>query len=165
MIPFKQYFLTEVKDTRRNREELIRAYGLADHAPEHVANSRASELIDKWTKLEPLIDPNHDYFGDAGSITGRGPYNPKDIFSWARVSKDFGWDKLEALQNFEAMMINLSRLKDKKAQTKLSEKDYEVVFQSRFGKSEWIQPYLAERLENLPSEGVTNIQVLSLIHI
>ena len=42
---------------------------------------------------------------------------------------------------------------------KLSEKDYEVVFQSRFGKSEWIQPYLAERLEKLPSEGTKNIQV------
>ena len=128
MIPFKQYFLTEVKDTRRNREELIRAYGLTDHAPEHVANARASELIDKWTKLEPLINPDLDYFGDASSITGRGPYNPKDIFSWARVSKDFGWDKLEALQNLEAMMINLSREKDKKAETKLSEKDYDTVY-------------------------------------
>ena len=44
-------------------------------------------------------------------------------------------------------------------QLKLSENQYEIVFQSRFGKSEWIQPYLAERLENLPSEGTTNIQV------
>ena len=44
-------------------------------------------------------------------------------------------------------------------QLKLSANQYEIVFQSRFGKSEWIQPYLAERLENLPSEGITNIQV------
>ena len=36
---------------------------------------------------------------------------------------------------------------------------YEIVFQSRFGKAEWIQPYLAERLEKLPSEGIKNIQV------
>ena len=41
----------------------------------------------------------------------------------------------------------------------LSENQYEVVFQSRFGKSEWIQPYLAERLEKLPSEGTMDIQV------
>ena len=39
------------------------------------------------------------------------------------------------------------------------EDKYEIVFQSRFGKAEWIQPYLAERLEKLPSEGIKNIQV------
>jgi hypothetical protein len=126
MIPFKQYFLTEVKDTKRNREEVIRAYGLTDHAPDHVAQTRAKELIDKWTKLEPLIDPEGDYF-DAPS--GR-QYNPKDIFSWSRLSKDEGYDRLEALQNLEAMMINLSRQKDKKAQAKLSEKDYDMLHDS-----------------------------------
>ena len=122
MRPFKEYFLCEVKDTKRNREELIRAYGLMDHAPEHVAQSRAKELIDRFSKLEPLIDPTHDYFGLPGK-----KYNPKDIYSWARVSKDMGYDKLEALQNFEAMLVNLGRLSDQKAQTKLSEKDYEVL--------------------------------------
>lgn len=122
MIPFKQYFLTEVKDTRRNREEVIRAYGLTDHAPENVAQDRAKELIDKFTKLEPLIDPTHDYFGVQGK-----KYNPKDIFSWSKVSKDMGYDKLEALQNFEAMLINLGRLADRKQQTKLSEKEYDIL--------------------------------------
>ena len=37
--------------------------------------------------------------------------------------------------------------------------DYETVFQSRFGKSEWIKPYLAERLIKLPTENIKNIQV------
>ena len=76
MINFKQfcYLINEVKDTRRNRVEVIQAYGLRDHAPEHVAQERAKELIDKFTKLEPLIDPNHDYFGAPGK-----KYNPKDI--------------------------------------------------------------------------------------
>ena len=41
----------------------------------------------------------------------------------------------------------------------IKEDKYEVAFQSRFGKSEWIKPYLASRLESLPSEGVRNIQV------
>ncbi len=41
----------------------------------------------------------------------------------------------------------------------LSDNQYEIVFQSRFGKAEWIQPYLAERLEKLPNEGVKDIQV------
>ena len=122
MRSFKEYFLCEVKDTKRNREELIRAYGLMDHAPEHVAQSRAKELIDKFTKMEPLIDPSHDYFGVPGK-----KYNPKDIYSWARLSKDMGYDKLEALQNFEAMLVNLGRAADQKEKSKLSEKDYDVL--------------------------------------
>ena len=42
---------------------------------------------------------------------------------------------------------------------KLEKKSYEVVFQSRFGKAEWLQPYLAKRLEELPKENIKNIQV------
>ena len=41
----------------------------------------------------------------------------------------------------------------------LKNNDYETVFQSRFGKSEWIKPYLAERLTKLPTENIKNIQV------
>ena len=52
--------LNEVKNTRRNRDDLIRAYGLMDHSNEQTAQARAKELIDKLTKLEPLIDPTHD---------------------------------------------------------------------------------------------------------
>ena len=41
----------------------------------------------------------------------------------------------------------------------LNESQYEVAFQSRFGKAEWIKPYLSSRLEELPKEGIENIQV------
>tara|TARA_B100001996_G_scaffold45268_1_gene32675 strand:- start:1184 stop:2170 length:987 start_codon:yes stop_codon:yes gene_type:complete len=41
----------------------------------------------------------------------------------------------------------------------LQTSDYEIVFQSRFGKAEWIKPYLAERLKKLPAENIKNIQV------
>tara|TARA_Y100001970_G_C13637224_1_gene557059 strand:- start:265 stop:576 length:312 start_codon:yes stop_codon:yes gene_type:complete len=36
---------------------------------------------------------------------------------------------------------------------------YEVAFQSRFGRAEWIKPYLAERLESLPAESIKNIHI------
>ena len=36
----------------------------------------------------------------------------------------------------------------------LDESQYEVAFQSRFGKAEWIKPYLSSRLEELPNEGI-----------
>ncbi len=41
----------------------------------------------------------------------------------------------------------------------LTEGTYDIVFQSRFGKAEWIQPYLAQTLESYPAEGVKDIQV------
>jgi ferrochelatase len=36
-----------------------------------------------------------------------------------------------------------------------------VVFQSRFGPEEWLQPYLDETLETLPEKGVKNVAVIS----
>ncbi len=42
---------------------------------------------------------------------------------------------------------------------KISKDQYEIAFQSRFGKSEWIKPYLAQRLQELPNEGIKNIHV------
>tara|TARA_Y100000389_G_scaffold204538_1_gene257798 strand:- start:11350 stop:12336 length:987 start_codon:yes stop_codon:yes gene_type:complete len=41
----------------------------------------------------------------------------------------------------------------------LSDSEYEVAFQSRFGKSEWIKPYLSSRLKELPQEGTKKIHV------
>ena len=116
---FKEYYnlINEMQDSKRNRENVINSYGLVDHSTPQNAEARATELINKWTKLEPLIDPNHDYFGVPGN-----KYNPKDMFSWSRVAKDMGYSKLEALQNFEAMLINLGRMSDRREQTKLSEK-------------------------------------------
>ncbi|HVR75815.1 MAG TPA: ferrochelatase, partial [Planctomycetota bacterium] len=42
----------------------------------------------------------------------------------------------------------------------LSAGEYELCFQSRFGKEEWLMPYLDERLGALPSSGVERIAVL-----
>ncbi len=41
----------------------------------------------------------------------------------------------------------------------LKTNEYEVAFQSRFGKAEWIKPYLSSRLEELPKEGIKKIHV------
>ncbi|MBF0264171.1 MAG: ferrochelatase [Gammaproteobacteria bacterium] len=42
----------------------------------------------------------------------------------------------------------------------LSDEQWEMAFQSRFGKAEWLKPYFAERIEKLPKEGVKDIQVV-----
>lgn len=42
----------------------------------------------------------------------------------------------------------------------LDEEQWEMAFQSRFGKAEWLQPYVAKRLVELPNEGTTNLTVV-----
>jgi protoporphyrin/coproporphyrin ferrochelatase len=42
----------------------------------------------------------------------------------------------------------------------LDENSYMTVFQSRFGREEWLQPYADETLKRLPAEGVKSIQVI-----
>ena len=42
----------------------------------------------------------------------------------------------------------------------LSAGEYELCFQSRFGKEEWLTPYLDERLGTLPSSGVKRLAVI-----
>ena len=42
----------------------------------------------------------------------------------------------------------------------LTENDYMTVFQSRFGREEWLQPYTDVTLKSLPAQGVKNVQVI-----
>lgn len=42
----------------------------------------------------------------------------------------------------------------------LSEKQWMLVFQSRFGKAEWLKPYCVDTLQNLPAQGVKTVDVV-----
>ncbi|MGB5540402.1 MAG: ferrochelatase [Gammaproteobacteria bacterium] len=42
----------------------------------------------------------------------------------------------------------------------LGERQWEMAFQSRFGRAAWLQPYVVERLEALPAEGVRHLTVV-----
>ncbi|MDD5321441.1 MAG: ferrochelatase [Methylococcales bacterium] len=42
----------------------------------------------------------------------------------------------------------------------LDEKQWMLVFQSRFGKAEWLKPYCAETLRNLPGQGIKTVDVV-----
>ena len=43
----------------------------------------------------------------------------------------------------------------------LSKDQVQIVFQSRFGKAEWLKPYAQETVEALPSQGVKNLLIIS----
>ena len=122
MQTYKQYYmLMEMQDSKANRANIIRAYGLDQHggSPENH-QQRASELIKLWSTYSPLIKKDQDYgFGQ--------PLDPRDIYSWSKVTPD---DKLEALQNLEAMIINLQRMKQRNDSRKQQENDYSVVYKN-----------------------------------
>jgi ferrochelatase len=42
----------------------------------------------------------------------------------------------------------------------LSEQDWKIVFQSRFGKAEWLKPYCVDTLQALPGLGVTTADMV-----
>jgi ferrochelatase len=42
----------------------------------------------------------------------------------------------------------------------LNEKEWMIVFQSRFGKAEWLKPYCVDTLQNLPAQGIKTVDVV-----
>lgn len=42
----------------------------------------------------------------------------------------------------------------------LSDKQWQLVFQSRFGKAEWLKPYCADTLSQLPGQGIKTVDVV-----
>lgn len=42
----------------------------------------------------------------------------------------------------------------------LSDEQWKIVFQSRFGKAKWLQPYCIEMLQALPQQGVKNVDIV-----
>jgi protoporphyrin/coproporphyrin ferrochelatase len=44
---------------------------------------------------------------------------------------------------------------------KLSADDMQLVFQSRFGRAEWLKPYAQDTVEGLPAQGVKNLLMIS----
>lgn len=42
----------------------------------------------------------------------------------------------------------------------LSANEYQIVFQSRFGKAQWLQPYCDVVLQQLPAQGIKNVTII-----
>ena len=42
----------------------------------------------------------------------------------------------------------------------LNEKEWMIVFQSRFGKAEWLKPYCVDTLQNLPGQGIKTVDIV-----
>jgi len=78
----------------------------------------------------------------------------KLVLSYHGVPKHF----LMAGDPYHCQCHVTSRLLAEKLE--LASEDVMTCFQSRFGKAEWLQPYLDQTMKSLPEQGVKSVQVL-----
>jgi hypothetical protein len=117
---FKEYFLCEIADSRRNRDALINAYGLDNE-------QQAQDIIIKWNKYEHLIDPDPETYGFPRNIRN---LNPKDIFAWSRATNSTGDTPSEANSHLMNMLATLQRAHAQRDRQKQGQDDYEVLYRS-----------------------------------
>ena len=126
---------------------------------------RLNEIMESHKNLKNMFEIKFikDFFADdsyikamAGTISRYQNIHGKPeklILSFHGIPKSYiGEDEPYQEQCFKTADLIANYLE-------LEKKSYEVVFQSRFGKAKWLQPYLAKRLEELPKENIKNIQV------
>jgi len=139
---FPQYSTTTTRSIARKIDEVIKANKLL----EKVEISFIKDFHDHELYIDACCDSIRDYQLESGRPE-------KLLLSFHGIPKSYiGADEPYRDQCFITANLIANKLS-------LNEKQYEVAFQSRFGKAEWIKPYLAERLENLPNENIRNIHV------
>lgn len=101
---------------------------------------------------------DHSYYINAlaSSIKERykGRQIPYLLFSFHGIPESYR----EQGDNYQAHCENTANLVAKKLS--LDEAQWQVTFQSRFGKSEWIKPYTDVEIENLAEHGINNIAII-----
>ena len=139
---FPQYSTTTTRSIARKIDEIIRATRLL----EKVEISFIKDFHDHDLYIDACCDSIKNF-----QLTSGQP--EKLLLSFHGIPESYvGADEPYRDQCLTTANLIATKLN-------LNQKQYEVAFQSRFGKAEWIKPYLAERLESLPNENVKNIQV------
>ena len=139
---FPQYSTTTTRSIARKIDEIIRATRLL----EKVEISFIKDFHDHDLYIDACCDSIKNFQLKSGQPE-------KLLLSFHGIPESYvGADEPYRDQCLTTANLIATKLN-------LNQKQYEVAFQSRFGKAEWIKPYLAERLESLPNENVKNIQV------
>ena len=79
----------------------------------------------------------------------------KIIFSYHGIPKRY----LTNGDPYHCFCLKTTRLV--KEQMNLTDEEIITTFQSRFGRAEWLKPYTAETLKELPGQGVKDIHIIS----
>lgn len=139
--------------------------------PQYSATTTASVLDKAYEALQtmrwqPAIRTVPPYFDDPAHIAalarsletalkGLAWQPDRILMSFHGLPKDY-WMKGDP---YHCHCLKTARLVREKMG--LSEDRLQVVFQSRFGKAEWLQPYAQEVVEALPGQGVKNLLMIT----
>ncbi|MCK5871549.1 MAG: ferrochelatase [Methylococcales bacterium] len=121
-----------------------------------------SSLLQTWRNIPSLRFVSHYYQhplyikGIADSIRKTWEQQRGDLLliSFHGLPKkltDWGDPYFEQCQISAELIANYLKLKDTQ---------WKLVFQSRFGKAEWLKPYCVDVLKELPTQGIKNIDVI-----
>lgn len=122
-----------------------------------------ARVISQWRWVPDIKFINqysdHDLYIQAlsDSITSHWEKNgraEKLIFSFHGLPKRF----LELGDPYFCYCQKTARLVKEKLN--LTDNDTRIVFQSRFGKAEWLQPYCVDTLQQLPAEGCKSVDII-----
>ena len=139
---FPQYSTTTTRSIIKKTHSILRKFNLTDKIFINVIND---------------FHDNDLYINSCANLIKKFQDNngkpQKLLLSFHGIPKSYICDE----EPYQKQCLITSKLIAQKLNLQTS--DYEIVFQSRFGKAEWIKPYLAERLKKLPAENIKNIQV------
>ena len=156
--------LQALKDRGCDRILLFPLYPQYSASTTATALDKAYEAL-KAMRWQPAIRTVPPYYGDPSHIEALAQ-------SLERHLKSLEWEPDVILASFHGLpkaylmagdpyhchCQKTARLLAERL--KLPREKFAVVFQSRFGKSEWLQPYAQQTVEQLPSRGIKKIVMI-----
>lgn len=158
--------LTRLKGEGAGRILLLPMY------PQYAAGTTATALdaASAWlqrTRNQPEIRSIRNFHDDAGYLaaleqTVRAHWQKNDLpDAGTRLLMSFHglpWRSLDLGDPYHCECLKTGRLLAERLN--LQPGQYEISFQSRFGRAEWLQPYTAPTLEALAKAGVKRVDVI-----
>lgn len=137
--------------------------------PQYAASSTASALDAVWKELQnirnvPEIRTVRHYHDDPGYINALASSIREHWMKHGRPDKLLM--SFHGTPKFQLMLGDPYYCECQKtarllaAALELSQEQYQVCFQSRFGRLEWLQPYFAPTLEQLGKSGTKRVDVI-----
>ncbi len=136
--------------------------------PQYSAATTAStfdavaRILRKWRVIPEMVFLN-DYADHplyikalAGSIrSAQSQHTPQKIlFSFHGIPKRFVTEGDPYQERCKTTVALLAK------ELELNADQYDLTFQSRLGRAKWLEPYTDKILQNLPKQGITDIQVI-----
>ena len=107
-----------------------------------------NQYFEEEKYIEALVSSIEDFWG-------KNKKPQKILFSYHGIPKRY----LTNGDPYHCFCLKTTRLVKEKMN--LSDDEIMTTFQSRFGREEWLKPYTAETLKELPNKGIKDIHIIS----